>query len=402
MLDNLRHRRPRRLLVASLATAATFCAVTVATPVAPAQADGLAGWAAGQLLSGAGGGAAQAVLGTLISQAGLDPTTNALQAIDAKLAQISQQITTLQVTANTTLATLLKSTFDIRVDSLQVTKIKMLEDDIACWADAQKTATQRLGCRDNFRTNAVPSDLNGVVGVYNDLLDGVGTPVIQAYARSLAGTSGFYTQAEQRQVINVYTYLDDLQVAATVEYAEAVNLAAVDNGTSQTAALANAMRERDLIDQNRARQAKRTPLTELPGTLDLTQRLWISPFAPGPVSHVGNDAYEGRWRLPSTNEFASLTSGRGDQTVKAYLSQRGGLQSALRDVPEYGSSGEFWTSTKYVNPLPMFGNPCPNCYYTVSTNDAYVRAHPETEKFYALYVSPLTDAEVQQFSFLWN
>jgi hypothetical protein len=56
MTHSLRHRRPGRLLVAFIATAAALCATTVVTPVAPAQADGLAGWAAGQFLSGAGDG----------------------------------------------------------------------------------------------------------------------------------------------------------------------------------------------------------------------------------------------------------------------------------------------------------------------------------------------------------
>ncbi len=403
MTHSLRHRRPRRLLVAFLATAAAFCATTVAAPVAPAQADGLAGWAAGQLLSGAGSGAASAVLGTLMAQAGLDPTTNALKEIDSKLTQISQQITSLQTTANATLTTLLKSTFDIRIDALQITKIKMLEDDVACWADASKTQTERLGCRDNFRTNAVPSDLNTVVGVYNDLLNGVSTTIVQAYARSLAGTRRFYTQADEKQVIDLYTYLDDLQVAATVEYAEAVNLAAVTSSSDQATALANAEHERAAVDKNRAEQVARNPVAQIPGTLDLTQRFWIYPSAFGPLPHAGNDKYLERWRLPTADEFASLTSARGDKTVKAYLSQEAGLEYGLRNVPEYGDSGEFWTSTKFVNPFAMFvSNPCSSCYLTVSTNNAYVRAHPETDKFYVLFVSPMTDAEAKHYSFMWN
>ncbi|HEX3804455.1 MAG TPA: hypothetical protein VHV75_16630 [Solirubrobacteraceae bacterium] len=86
-------------------------------------------------------------------------------------------------------------------------------------------------------------------------------------------------------------------------------------------------------------------------------------------------------------------------TVKAYLSHEAGLEYGLRNVPEYGDSGEFWTSTKYVNPFAMFVN---NCYLTVSTNNAYVRAHPEADKFYVLFMSPMTDAEAKHYSFLWN
>jgi hypothetical protein len=353
-------------------------------------------------LSGAGSGAASAVLGNLMAQAGLDPTTNALKEIESKLTQISQQITSLQTTANATLTTLLKSTFDIRIDALQITKIKMLGDDIACWDDAGKTHAERLGCRDNFRTNAVPSDLNTVIGVYNDLLDGVNTTVVQAYARSLAGTTRFYTQAEEKQVIDLYSYLDDLQVAATVEYAEAVNLAAVDKSTDQETAFANAKHERDAVDKNRAKQVERNPVSQIPGTLDLMQRFWIYPSAFGPLPRAGNDRYLDRWRLPTADEFASLTAARGDMTVKAYLSREAGLESGLRNVPDYGDSGEFWTSTKYVNPFAMFVAPCSNCYLTVSTNNAYVRWHPETDKFYVLFVSPMTDAELKHYSFLWN
>jgi hypothetical protein len=403
MTSNPRHRRPRRFLVTFLATATALSTVAAVTPVAPAQADGLAGWAAGQLLSGAGSGAASAVLGTLMAQAGLDPTTNALKEIDSKLTQISQQITSLQATANVTLTTLLKSTFDIRIDALQITKIKLLEDDIACWGDAARPLRERVGCRDNFRTNAVPSDLNSVVGVYNDLLDGVSTTVVQAYARSLAGATRFYTQADQQQVIDLYTYLDDLQVAATVEYAEAVNLAAVNNDTDRETALANAEHERDAVDKNRADQAQRNPVSQIPGALDLTQRFWIYPTAFGPLQHAGSEKYRDRWRLPTTDEFASLASGRGNMTVKAYLSHDAGLETGLRNVPEYGDSGEFWTSTRYKNPFFAFiANPCSNCYETVSANDAQVRAHPETQQFYVLFVSPLTEAETKHYGFLWN
>lgn len=388
----------RRFFAANLAALAAVFTLFVATPGASAQGNPLVSALAGKLLDGVGSGAGSAVVGALISNIGLDPTTNALNQISQQLEALKQQITALQATADKTLATILSSTFDIRLDNLKITTIEKLEDDYDCWLDKSKTQTQRDACRAHFKAQASPVELTQIINTFNDLLDSRGTTIAQAYAQKLVGAGRFYTQANQKQVTDFYTYLDSLQVAAVLFYAEAVNGdAAGKSQADQEAAMATAQREVDFLRQHRAKQLARNPVDALPGALSVEQRLWINPQAKGMLTY-GEASDFGRWHLPSLEELSVMVQARGNKTVKAYLSQDAGLADGLKDVAEYGDTGEFWTSTACPK-LTLFIN---LCQFAVSTNDAQVRFHSPSQRFYSIYVSPLDATELSHYSFLWG
>lgn len=392
----------RRFFAANLAALAAVFTLFVATPGASAQGNPLVSALAGKLLDGVGSGAGSAVVGALISNIGLDPTTNALNQISQQLEALKQQINALQATADKTLATILSSTFDSRLDNLKITTIEKLQDDYDCWVDKSKTQTQRDACRAHFKAQASPAELAQIINTFNDLLDSRGTTIAQAYAQKLVGAGRFYTQADQKHVTDFYTYLDSLQVAAVLFYAEAVNAdAAGKSQADQEAAMAIAQREVDFLRQHRAKQLARNPVDALPGALSVEQRLWINPQAKGLLTYyeASKDATDfGRWQLPSQQELTVMVQGRGNKTVKAYLSQDAGMADGLQDVAEYGDTGEFWTSTACPK-LTLFIN---LCQLAVSTNDAQVRFHGRDQRFYSIYVSPLDQAELSHYSFLWG
>jgi hypothetical protein len=87
-------------------------------------------------------------------------------------------------------------------------------------------------------------------------------------------------------------------------------------------------------------------------------------------------------------------------TFRAFLQDDLGLRAAMRDVPEFGDKGEFWSST----PLPGRGGPDWSKRWTVSTNNAFSRGHDVNERFYALQTMAI-DAwppDVEKFQFLWS
>ena len=146
---------PRRLVILCACLTIGICAV--AAP--PALADnGVAGWVAGKLVSGVGSGAGEAVVGNLMARAGLDPTTNALGEIFSQLTKLSNQISSLQDTSDKTLQQVLSTSFDVRVDQLDITTITKLQSDYACYLDASRSRTYRDDCRARVKaSNEMPS-----------------------------------------------------------------------------------------------------------------------------------------------------------------------------------------------------------------------------------------------------
>ena len=80
------------------------------------------------------------------------------------------------------------------------------------------------------------------------------------------------------------------------------------------------------------------------------------------------------------------------------------MGAALGKADEFGPNGELWTSTKSFE---CGFNNLYNCYETVSTNNAYVRAYgaspgASTPKFFSFLVSRLSAHELTRYEFLWK
>ncbi len=388
--------------VAVICVCLVFGACAVEAPAASAN-GGAASFVAGKLFSGIGAGAGEAVVGNLMAQAGLDPTTNALKEISEQLNKISNQIKDLQATSNRTLKEVLDASFAGRYDQLEISTITKFQSDYACYLDRTKSQVERNDCRARFKAQAQSAHLWSAADKLNDLLQHPKTTIVEAYAKSLVGVSPFYTVADQKQVADFFEYLDDLQVSATVLSVEAENLAASEKGgTAVQEAQAVSRREAKTLEERRTAQLARNPIAQAPGSLDTRSKLWLDPQARGRRDYGSAAQASGTWRLPTLNELLEIVKDRGDRTVRRYLIEDAGLGSALADVAEFGTTGEFWTSSSGPRCL-FFGGA--QCHETVSTNDAYVRAYrspsDSTEpKFYSFLVAPLDHQEIERYAFL--
>jgi hypothetical protein len=380
-----------------------FGASAVEAPAASANGGGAASFVAGKLLSGAGGGAAEVVVGNLMAQAGLDPTTNALKEISAQLAQLSNQIKDLHATTNRALKEVLDASFSGRYDELDISKISKFQSDYACYLDASKSQVERNDCRARFKAQAQEAHLWTAADKFNDLLMHPKITIVESYAKSLVGTRPFYTVEDQRKVAEFFSYLDDLQVAATTLSVEAENLAASEKGGAAIQeAQAVARREAKTLEERRAAQVARNPTSSNPGVLDTVSKLWLDTQARGRRDYWSAEQATGTWRLPTLNELLGIVKDRGNKTVRKYLIEDAGMGNALADVAEFGSTGEFWTSSANICHHVFFGQ---SCRETVSTNDAYVRFYQTPQgstepKFYSFLVSPLSVKDSERYGFL--
>lgn len=389
--------------VAIVCVCVVFGTCAVEAPAASANGGGAASFIAGKLLSGVGGGAAEAVVGNLMAQAGLDPTTNALKEISEQLNKISNQIKDLQATSNRTLKEVLDASFAGRYDQLDISTISRFQSDYACYLNASKSQVERNDCRARFKAQAHSAQLWSAADKLNDLLLHPKTTIVESYAKSLVGVRPFYTGEDQKKVTEFFEYLDDLQVAATTLSIEAENLAAVEKGGAAVQeAQAVGRREAKELEERRTAQFARNPIGQAPGVLDTRSKLWLDTQARGYRDYWSAAQTNGTWRLPTKSELLDMVKERGNKTVKKYLVEDAGMGSALADVAEFGTTGEFWTSSSDVCRLVFFGA---TCHEGVSTNDAYVRlyftSHDSTEpKFYSFLVANLNNQEIERYAFL--
>jgi hypothetical protein len=388
--------------VACASVCLVFGALAVEAPAASAN-GGAAGFVAGKLLSGVGSGAGEAVVGNLMAQAGLDPTTNALKEISEQLNKISNQIKDLHSTTNRALKEVLDASFSGRYDELDISKISRFQSDYACYLDASKGQVERNDCRAHFKAQVQSAQLWTAADKFNDLLLHPKITIVESYAKSLVGTRPFYTVEDQKKVAEFFSYLDDLQVAATTLSVEGENLAASEKGGAAVEeARAVARREAKTLEERRALQLARNPTSSTPGVLDTVSKLWLDTQARGRRDYWSAEQASGTWRLPTLNELLGIVRDRGGKTVRKYLIEDAGMGIALADVAEFGTTGEFWTSSADRCRLLLFGQAC---HEAVSTNDAYVRFYRtppgSTEpKFYSFLVSGLSDKDHERYGFL--
>jgi hypothetical protein len=366
---------------------------------APAASATPASFVAGKLASGAG----EAVMGKLMAKAGLDPTANALSEISAQLTQLSNQMKALQATSDRTLKEVLDASFAARYDELEISTITKFQDDFVCYLDPHRSATIRAGCRARFKRQAPTTELWRVAGRFHDLLVHPGTTIVEAYAKSLLGTRPFYTLEDQRKVTEMFTYLDDLEVAATVLSAEADNVAAADEGPKAVEeAWESAQREATTLAARRAAELARNPVAPIPGPLDVSQALWLNPAEQGLHDYWTAAQVNGIWRLPTQPELLAMVQHHGATTVRKYLINEAGMGSALAHVAEFGETGELWTSTDAAYCLTTYGVPC---HLAMSTNVAYTRIKftPHGSggpKYYSIQVADLNPHERSRYAFL--
>jgi hypothetical protein len=385
--------KARRRAVSVVCICLAFGAMAVETPAASATP---ASFVAGKLASGAG----EAVLGKLMSKAGLDPTTNALHEISAQLAQLSNQIHDLQGTSDQTLREVLDASFSGRFDELHVSTITKAQQDFACYLDPNKSLPAREVCRTRFKQQAATSELWREADRFNDLLTAPKTTIVEAYAKSLLGTRPFYTVEDQKKVTEFFTYLDDLNVAAATLSVEAESILAAEKGPQAVQeAWGVAKLEAETLNQRRVEQLARNPVAAIPGPLDISQKLWVNPTPRGLHDYWTAAQVNGIWRLPTQPELLAMVKNHGATTVRMYLINEAGMGTALAHVAEFGESGELWTSTEVPS---MYGVPF---HLAISTNIAYTRAkltpHGSTEpKYFSIQVADLSTHEKNRYAFL--
>jgi hypothetical protein len=372
-----------------------------------ASADGAAGWVAGKLASGAGGAAADAVIGNLMAHAGLDPTTNELKAISSHLTQLSDQIKAIQESTDLTLKAVIQASLAGRSDLLEISNVTKLQGDLACYTDEKNDAKKRETCRDRFKSLASEKQLATAAGKFNDLLSNQHTTIVETYAMTLVdGKDPFFTAEDLEKTKKFYDYLDDLQVAATTLSVEARNLAASEVGPAELGrAEAVGAAEGETLEERRAAQRARNPLEKLPGTLETNLDIWLDPTTrrgPRDFESAVRIHWDGGriWRLPSEHELLDMVKHRGSRTVKAYLVEKAGLGDALADVAEFGPTGQLWTSTARGCAQNFEGAGCRDA---VSTNNAYVRTYPENSaepKLFSFLVTHLTPQDETRYGFL--
>jgi hypothetical protein len=368
----------------------------VEAPVASATP---ASFVAGKLASGAG----EAVMGKLLAKAGLDPTANALKEISAQLAQLSNQIKELQVTGDRTLREVLDASLVQRYDELEISKITRFQDDLTCYLDPHKSLSTREACRLRFKRQAPAANLLEVAGRFKDLLQNPKTTIVETYAKSLLGTRPFYTVEDQRKVTEMFTYLDDLEVTATVLSVEAENVVAATEGPEAVEDVWIISKlEAETLAEGRAEQLARNPVAPIPGPLDVAQKLWLNPNGRGLLDYWSAAHVNGIWRLPTEPELMTMIKHHGSATVRQYLINEAGLGTALAHVAEFGETGELWTSTEVPHCSVFYGGPC---HVAISTNIAYPRVkvtpHGSTHpKYYSIQVANLNHHELSRYAFL--
>jgi len=386
----------RRRAMGAVCTCLVFGVAVVEAPVASATP---ASFVAGKLASGAG----EAVMGKLMAKAGLDPTANALSEISAQLTQLSNQIKVLQATTDKTLQEVLDASFVERYDQLEISKITKFESDLACYLDPHKSASVREACRIRFKRQAPSADLFSVAGRFHDLLVSPKTTIVEAYAKSLLGTRPFYTVEDQRKVTDMFTYLDDLEVAATVLGVESENVIAATEGPEAIEDVWTISKlEAELLAERRVEQLARNPVAPIPGPLDVAQKLWVNPTERGLHDYWTAAQVHGIWRLPTQTELMAMIQHHGATTVRQYLITQAGLGAALAHVAEFGESGELWTSTEVAACTALYGVPC---HVAISTNVAYgrVKLTPHgsaVPKYYSIQVAEMNAHEKTRYAFL--
>lgn len=388
----------RRRTICAVFICLVFGTLAIGAPVASASP---ASFVAGKLASGAG----EAVMGKLMAKVGLDPVADKLNEISEQLTKLSNQITELQGTTDKTLREVLDASFAGRYDQLEISTITKFQEDLVCYVDPHKALSTRETCRARFKRQAPSAHLWAAANKLNDLLMNPKTTIVEAYAKSLVGTRPFYTPEDQNKVTEFFTYLDDLQVTATTLSVEAENLVAAEEGPEAVKEVWDTSKlEAATLARRRTDQAARNPVVPLLGPLDLSQHLWLNLSFRGQRDYWSAAQTDGAWRLPTEPELLDMVKHRGDTTVRKYLIDEAGMGPALDHVPEFGESGELWTSTDNPSCPFLFFHPC---HLAVSTNNAYVRLkvtpHDSTEpRYYSFLVAELGHQEKNRYAFLFK
>ncbi len=158
---------------------------------------------------------------------------------------------------------------------------------------------------------------------------------------------------------------------ATTLSVEAENVLAAEEGPEAvTEAWETSKLEAETLARRRTEQVARNPVAPIPGALDTFQKLWLNTSERGLRDYWSAAQGNGTWRLPTEPELLAMVKHLGETTVRKYLIDEARMGTAFANVPEFGESGELWTSTDNPSCLWMFGAPC---HLTVSTNNAYVR-----------------------------
>jgi hypothetical protein len=373
-----------------------FGGMAAEAPVASATP---ASFVAGKLASGVG----EAVMGKLMAKAGLDPTANALAEISEQLTQLSNQIKELQGTSDKTLREVLDASFAGRYDQLEISTITKFQEDFVCYLDPRKSLAAREPCRTRFKRQAPSAQLWSAANRFHDLLLNPKTTIVEAYAKSLLGTRPFYTVEDQRKVTEFFTYLDDLEITATILSVEAENVLAAGEGPEAVKeAWETSKLEAETLSRRRTDQLARNPVAAIPGPLDISQKLWLNPTERGLHDYWSAAHVNGIWRLPTHPELLAMVQNHGATTVRKYLIHEAGMGTALANVAEFGESGELWTSTDVSSCLPLYGVPC---HLAISTNTAYTRIkttpHGSTvPKYYSIQVADLSAHDKSRYAFL--
>jgi len=385
-----------------------------------------AAFVSGKLLEGAGSAAAGAVIGMLMSQAGLDPTTNALKEINAKLEQLSAQISALQQTTDKTLNELLQEKFQNKITFLPFTTIRSVQSDLQAY-----TAETSPNIKEAYKLKVIDDakNFNAVVDAFNDVMNPTapGTlSVVQLYAKTTLFQKRFWAIHGQRETEKLFDYMDGMQVAAATAYSEYLFLSApADRDPAVTLERAK-LEAKDLRAQRAGQIARNEIPTQTPsywsgGVIDIDQKLWIrnSPINREQGGQTG--AQVRGWGLPTVAQLHSIVAGRGDKTVKRYLAEDLGLTTAMDGVPEFGVTGELWTNDSVASPtgcgtlffnssLCQCGHDGRWCLRAASTNNAYVRvkefccSNDAGPKLYVVQVQPLTayQPDITNYSYLWS
>src|SRR6185437_8943097 len=157
------------------------------------------------------------------------------------------------------------------------------------------------------------------------------------------------------KVTDFFTYLDDLQVEATTLSVEAENIVAAEEGPEAVKeAWETSKLEAETLTRRRTDQATRNPVAPIPGPLDTVQKLWLNTGGRGLRDYWSAAQGNGTWRLPTEPELLAMVKDRGETTVRKYLIDEAGMGTALANVPEFGESGELWTSTDNPSCLWIF------------------------------------------------
>src|SRR5262249_41436908 len=141
-----------------------------------------------------------------------------------------------------------------RLDALPITEIDNAQSDLVNYTNATDPGIKQHWI-DRFKSVAGGTNFLGVAAKFNDLLNSPGLTIIQHLARTQVGSHRFYTRENQQVTVQVFDYLDGLQVTAMmlgIEYEHQT----LSEATAQFNHGVNASR----LAERRKTQLERTPI----------------------------------------------------------------------------------------------------------------------------------------------